>query len=186
MSYAIGNTPGVPSLTISLIILMLMAQSVSAQSVSVSLKINQPCCPGHWLIEFSNMGLHWAIGQFIGFADHKVTSTHWVLLHSLVYNSPTQFVPWSTSLPPGTDCGMYEALFGYNSVTGTVVPCIGTSFAWSGTGDYITIELNSKAKWSDHDQNLPGRQRHRFFQNQNIRLRARKPDCLQWDRGGPA
>ena len=65
------------------------------------------------------------------------------------YNSPTQFLPWSTSLPPGADAGMYEALFGYNSVTETVVPCIGTSFAWSVTGENVTIELNSNAEWSD-------------------------------------
>jgi peptide/nickel transport system substrate-binding protein len=65
------------------------------------------------------------------------------------WNSPTQFIPWSTSLPPGADAGMYEALFGYNSVTETVIPCIGTSFAWSGTGDSITIQLNPNAEWSD-------------------------------------
>jgi len=69
------------------------------------------------------------------------------------YNSPTQFLPWSTSLPPGADAGMYEALFGYNSVTETLVPCIGLSYAWSATGDSVTIELNTNAKWSD-GQNL--------------------------------
>ena len=65
------------------------------------------------------------------------------------YNSPTQFLPWSTSLPPGADAGMYEALFGYNSVTETLIPCIGTSYSWSVTGDSVTIELNTNARWSD-------------------------------------
>ncbi|MCJ7648757.1 MAG: ABC transporter substrate-binding protein [Candidatus Lokiarchaeota archaeon] len=65
------------------------------------------------------------------------------------YNSPTQFLPWSTSLPPGADAGMYEALFGYNSVTETVVPCIGTSYSWGVTGENLTIELNTNARWSD-------------------------------------
>ncbi|MFX1572302.1 MAG: ABC transporter substrate-binding protein [Promethearchaeota archaeon] len=65
------------------------------------------------------------------------------------YNSPTQFLPWSAQLPPGADAGMYEALFGYNSVTKTLVPCIGISYSWSVTGNSITIDLNPLAKWSD-------------------------------------
>jgi peptide/nickel transport system substrate-binding protein len=65
------------------------------------------------------------------------------------YNSPTQFLPWSTSLPPGADAGMYEALFGYNSVTEELVPCIGTSYEWDATGENVTIHLNSHARWSD-------------------------------------
>ena len=65
------------------------------------------------------------------------------------WDLPSQFLPWSTNLPPGSDAGMYEALFGYNSVTEEVVPCIGLSFAWSGTGDSVTIELNPNAEWSD-------------------------------------
>ena len=65
------------------------------------------------------------------------------------YNSPTQFLPWSTSLPPGSDAGMYEALFGYNSVTEALIPCIGTSYSWSADGVNLTIELNTHARWSD-------------------------------------
>ncbi|MFX1573178.1 MAG: ABC transporter substrate-binding protein [Promethearchaeota archaeon] len=64
------------------------------------------------------------------------------------YDSPTQFLPWSTNLPPGSEL-MYESLFGYNSEKGKLIPCIGTNYSWSKTGDSITIDLNSKAKWSN-------------------------------------
>ena len=64
------------------------------------------------------------------------------------YDSPTQFIPWSTNLAPGSDC-MYESLFGWNSAKNKLIPCIGTSYSWSATGDSITIELNSLAEWSD-------------------------------------
>ncbi|MFX1364486.1 MAG: ABC transporter substrate-binding protein [Promethearchaeota archaeon] len=66
------------------------------------------------------------------------------------YNSPTSFIPWSTSLAPGTDAGMYEALFGYNSLKERDEPCIGTNYSWSATGDSVTIDLNPNAKWSDN------------------------------------
>jgi peptide/nickel transport system substrate-binding protein len=65
------------------------------------------------------------------------------------YNGAGNFIPWSTALHPGTDCGMYEALFGRNTLHEEDVPCIGTSYSWSATGDSVTIELNPLAKWSD-------------------------------------
>ncbi|MFX1278010.1 MAG: ABC transporter substrate-binding protein [Promethearchaeota archaeon] len=65
------------------------------------------------------------------------------------YNGAGNFIPWSTGLHPGTDCGMYEALFGRNTLLGVDVPCIGTSYAWNADGSSVTIELNPNAKWSD-------------------------------------
>ncbi|MFX0074501.1 MAG: ABC transporter substrate-binding protein [Candidatus Hermodarchaeota archaeon] len=65
------------------------------------------------------------------------------------YNGAGGFIPWSTALHPGSDAGMYEALFGRNTLTGTDVPCIGTSYTWGVTGENITIELHPNATWSD-------------------------------------
>ncbi|TKJ18546.1 MAG: hypothetical protein CEE43_17830 [Promethearchaeota archaeon Loki_b32] len=64
------------------------------------------------------------------------------------YVLPDEFLPWSTEVHPGTDC-MYESLFGWNDVKVELIPCIGTSYSWSATGDSITIELNTNAEWSD-------------------------------------
>ena len=65
------------------------------------------------------------------------------------YNGAGNFIPWSTGLHPGTDAGMYEALFGRNTLDGVDVPCIGTNYSWGVTGENITIELNPNAEWSD-------------------------------------
>ena len=65
------------------------------------------------------------------------------------YNGAGNFIPWSTGLHPGSDAGMYEALFGRDTLNEEDVPCIGTSYSWSLTGDSVTIELNPNAKWSD-------------------------------------
>ena len=65
------------------------------------------------------------------------------------YNGAGSFLPWSTGLHPGTDAGMYEALFGRNFLTEEDVPCIGISYSWGVTGENITIELNPNATWSD-------------------------------------
>jgi len=64
------------------------------------------------------------------------------------YVAPEQFLPWTSEVHPGMDC-MYEALFGWNDVKEELIPCIGTSYSWSATGDSITIELNTNAEWSD-------------------------------------
>ena len=64
------------------------------------------------------------------------------------YDSPTQFLPWSINLPPGSEL-MYESLFGFNSLKNKLIPCIGTNYSWSETGDSIFIDLNPLAKWSD-------------------------------------
>ena len=65
------------------------------------------------------------------------------------YNGASNFIPWSTGLHPGTDAGMYEALFGRNTLDEVDVPCIGTSYSWGVTGENITIELHPNATWSD-------------------------------------
>jgi peptide/nickel transport system substrate-binding protein len=65
------------------------------------------------------------------------------------YNGAGNFIPWSTGLHPGTDAGMYEALFGKNFLTGTPVPCIGLTYDWGVTGENLTITLNPNAEWSD-------------------------------------
>jgi len=65
------------------------------------------------------------------------------------YNGAGSFIPWSTGLHPGSDAGMYEALFGRNTLDGVDVPCIGLSYSWGLTGENITIELNPNATWSD-------------------------------------
>jgi peptide/nickel transport system substrate-binding protein len=64
------------------------------------------------------------------------------------YISGSEFLPWSSAMHPGTDC-MYESLFGWNDVKVELIPCIGTSYSWSATGDSITIDLNPNARWSD-------------------------------------
>jgi ABC-type transport system substrate-binding protein len=65
------------------------------------------------------------------------------------YNGASSFIPWSTGLHPGTDCGVYEALFGRDTLNEVDIPCIGTSYSWGATGENITIELNPNAEWSD-------------------------------------
>jgi len=64
------------------------------------------------------------------------------------YTTPTEFLPWSESMHPGTEC-MYEPLFGWNAEKEELVPCIGTSYSWSSDGSELTIELNTNAEWSD-------------------------------------
>jgi len=64
------------------------------------------------------------------------------------YVSPEEFLPWSESMHPGTDC-MHEALFGWNAEKEELVPCIGTSYSWNTDGTELTINLNSNAEWSD-------------------------------------
>ncbi len=64
------------------------------------------------------------------------------------YTSPTEFLPTSESMHPGTDC-MYEALFGWNAEKEELIPVIGTSYSWSSDGSELTIELNTNAEWSD-------------------------------------
>jgi len=58
------------------------------------------------------------------------------------YVPPTEFLPWSESKHPGTDC-MYEALFGWNAEKEELVPCIGTSYSWNTDGTELTINLNT-------------------------------------------
>ncbi len=65
------------------------------------------------------------------------------------YNGAGNFIPWSTGLHPGTDAGVYEALFGRNTLGEEDIPCIGTSYDWNTNGSSVTIELNTNAEWSD-------------------------------------
>ncbi len=86
-----------------------------------------------------------------GIPDQRTTDSprHQTMWMAGSYNGAGNFIPWSTGLHPGTDAGMYETLFGRNTLAEVDVPCIGISYSWGVTGENITIELNPNAKWSD-------------------------------------
>ncbi|MFX1569194.1 MAG: ABC transporter substrate-binding protein [Promethearchaeota archaeon] len=92
-----------------------------------------------------------SMSTITGIPNQRTTDSprHQTMWMAGSYNGAGNFIPWSTGLHPGSDCGMYEALFGRNTLTEEDVPCIGTSYSWSLTGDSVTIELNPNAKWSD-------------------------------------
>lgn len=65
------------------------------------------------------------------------------------WNGQSNFAPWLTGIAPIADGGMWETLFGYNTADDTLIPCIGTSFAWNSTGTGLEINITDDAYWSD-------------------------------------
>ena len=48
-----------------------------------------------------------------------------------------------------TNCGIYEPLLIYNSVTGDYVPWLATDWAWEADGEALVFTIRDGVKWSD-------------------------------------
>ncbi|EPZ42240.1 ABC transporter substrate-binding protein [Alicyclobacillus acidoterrestris] len=64
-------------------------------------------------------------------------------------NFTENFNPFSASADDGTSGFIYEPLFYYNEVGPQVYPILGTTKTWSNGNTTLTVQLNSKAKWTD-------------------------------------
>lgn len=59
------------------------------------------------------------------------------------------FNPFSPTANAGTNGLIYEPLFYYSLVGSDVYPILGTKMTWSNGNKTLTVDLNSKATWSD-------------------------------------
>ncbi|QQE77892.1 ABC transporter substrate-binding protein [Alicyclobacillus sp. SO9] len=59
------------------------------------------------------------------------------------------FNPFSTTADYGAIGLVYEPLFYYDGLTGKKFPFLGKTMTWSNGNKTLTVQLNTKAKWSD-------------------------------------
>ncbi len=63
---------------------------------------------------------------------------------------PDDFNLYSPNAEDATNGMIYEPLFFYNTAkAGDIKPWLGTSYAWSGGGKTLTVQLRHNVKWSD-------------------------------------
>ena len=67
------------------------------------------------------------------------------------YTNLSSLNPWR-EFPDPWAILMFEPLFGKNTLTKEVIPCIGEEYAWLSVGTELHIKINPEAKWSNGRQ----------------------------------
>lgn len=82
-------------------------------------------------------------------SNQRTTAAPLVVLPSPIGSYSRNFNPFSPTDLPGTTGLVYQDLFYFNPLKNQTYPMLGRSFAWSGHGTVLSVNLRKNVKWTN-------------------------------------